>query len=54
MSARYEFAEMEFQNSGFCSGEPYCSTNVERHEPGRGDESGDAPVPRRQLYKRSG
>src|SRR4026207_513015 len=51
-SARYEFAEIELQNSGFSSGEPKVSIRVVRQEPGRGVEGGD--VPRRQRVSRSG
>ena len=50
--ARYEFAEIEFQNSGFSSGEPNVSTRVVRQEPGRGVEGGAEP--RRQRDSRSG
>src|SRR6185503_132162 len=51
-SARYEFAEIEFQNSGFSSGEPKVSIKVVRQEPGRGVEGAD--VPRRHRERRSG
>src|SRR5262245_31561910 len=45
---------MEFQNSGFSSGEPKFSTKEKRQEPGRGVGGTLAPGPRRQRVSRSG
>src|SRR5215207_3076904 len=53
-SLKYELAEIEFQNSGFSSGEPYCCTRENLHERGEGVDVADAPVPRRQRVNKSG
>src|SRR5512132_2712805 len=53
-SPRYEFAEIEFQNSGFASGEPNSFTNEYRHERGEGVEVAVEPEPLRQRVSRSG
>ena len=49
ISLKYEFAEIEFQNSGFSCGEPYRLVYDDRHELGRGVETVEVPVPRLQL-----
>ena len=55
ISARYELAEIEFQNSGFSSGDPNSVTSLFLQLRARlGFPEGGVKVPRLQLFNRSG